>query len=116
MQGRRSMAGQFSRKRSISNGGRADPGGTSFAWARSRAGTALGLLPGLLLMSTVGHQIFRFIVAPSPDGLLMLAGAAHRRAQRRRMPRHRAILCTVSMRDRRRPAFHLSLRQPQQQR
>ena len=40
------------------------------------AGTALGLLPGLLLMSTVGHQIFRFIVAPSTAGLLMLAGAA----------------------------------------
>jgi phospholipase D1/2 len=40
------------------------------------AGTALGLLPGLLLMSTVGHQIFRFIVAPSATGLLVLAGAA----------------------------------------
>jgi phospholipase D1/2 len=39
-------------------------------------GTALGLLPGLLLMSTVGHQIFRFIVAPSASGLLILAGAA----------------------------------------
>ena len=27
-------------------------------------------------MSTVGHQIFRFIVAPSATGLLVLAGAA----------------------------------------
>jgi uncharacterized membrane protein YdjX (TVP38/TMEM64 family) len=39
-------------------------------------GTALGLLPGLLLMSALGHQIFRFIIAPTAADLLPLAVAA----------------------------------------
>jgi phospholipase D1/2 len=39
-------------------------------------GTALGLLPGLLLLSTLGYQIFRFIVAPSVADFLLLSGAA----------------------------------------
>ena len=39
-------------------------------------GTALGLLPGLLLMSALGYQIFRFILAPSAADFLLLAAAA----------------------------------------
>ena len=39
-------------------------------------GTALGLLPGLLLMSALGYQIFRFIVAPSAADFVLLAGGA----------------------------------------
>lgn len=39
-------------------------------------GTVLGLLPGLLLMSALGYQIFRFIVAPTAADLVLLAGAA----------------------------------------
>jgi phospholipase D1/2 len=38
-------------------------------------GTALGLLPGLLTLSLVGHQIFRVIAQPSPADFLMLAAA-----------------------------------------
>ena len=40
------------------------------------AGTALGLLPGLLVMSALGYQIFRFVVAPSALDFLLLAGGA----------------------------------------
>ena len=40
------------------------------------AGTALGLLPGLLVMSALGYQIFRFLVAPSALDFLVLAGGA----------------------------------------
>ena len=39
-------------------------------------GTALGLLPGLLVMSALGYQIFRFIVAPSAADFVLLAGGA----------------------------------------
>ena len=39
-------------------------------------GTVLGLLPGLLLMSALGYQIFRVIVAPTGADFLLLAGAA----------------------------------------
>jgi phospholipase D1/2 len=39
-------------------------------------GTALGLLPGLLLMSALGHQIFRFIIAPTAADIVPLAVAA----------------------------------------
>ena len=38
-------------------------------------GTALGLLPGLLTLSLVGHQIFRVIAQPSPADFLMLTAA-----------------------------------------
>ena len=38
-------------------------------------GTVLGLLPGLLVMSALGYQIFRFLVAPTASDLLALAGA-----------------------------------------
>jgi phospholipase D1/2 len=38
-------------------------------------GTTLGLLPGLLTLSLVGHQIFRFFAQPSPADFLMLAAA-----------------------------------------
>ena len=37
-------------------------------------GTVLGLLPGLLLMSALGYQIFRFIVDPTVADLALLAG------------------------------------------
>jgi uncharacterized membrane protein YdjX (TVP38/TMEM64 family) len=40
------------------------------------AGTVLGLLPGLLVMSALGYQIFRFLVAPSAIDFLVLAGGA----------------------------------------
>jgi phospholipase D1/2 len=40
------------------------------------AGTALGLLPGLLAMSALGHQIFRFIVDPNPADFALLIAAA----------------------------------------
>jgi phospholipase D1/2 len=40
------------------------------------AGTVLGLLPGLLVMSALGHQLLSFMVAPTTSGLLMLAGGA----------------------------------------
>ena len=39
-------------------------------------GTALGLLPGLLLMSALGYQIFRFMVEPSFTDFLLVAGGA----------------------------------------
>lgn len=39
-------------------------------------GTVLGLLPGLLLMSALGYQIFRVIVAPTGADFVLLAGAA----------------------------------------
>ena len=39
-------------------------------------GTTLGLLPGLLLMSALGYQIFRFMVEPSFTDFLLLAGGA----------------------------------------
>jgi uncharacterized membrane protein YdjX (TVP38/TMEM64 family) len=38
-------------------------------------GTVLGLLPGLLVMSSLGHQLFSFMVAPTTSGFLVLAGA-----------------------------------------
>jgi uncharacterized membrane protein YdjX (TVP38/TMEM64 family) len=38
-------------------------------------GTALGLLPGLLTLSLVGHQIFRVIAQPTPADFFMLAAA-----------------------------------------
>jgi phospholipase D1/2 len=40
------------------------------------AGTALGLLPGLLAMSALGHQIFRFIIDPNPADFALLIAAA----------------------------------------
>ena len=39
-------------------------------------GTVLGLLPGLLLMSALGYQIYRFLIAPTAADLALLAGAA----------------------------------------
>lgn len=39
-------------------------------------GTALGLLPGLLAMSALGHQIFRFIIDPNPADFGLLIAAA----------------------------------------
>jgi phospholipase D1/2 len=36
-------------------------------------GTVLGLLPGLLVMSALGHQLFAFVVAPTPASFLLLA-------------------------------------------
>ena len=39
-------------------------------------GTVLGLLPGLLLMSALGYQIYRFLIAPTATDLALLAGAA----------------------------------------
>ena len=38
-------------------------------------GTALGLLPGLIAMSTLGHQLLRAIVDPNATDLAMLGGA-----------------------------------------
>jgi uncharacterized membrane protein YdjX (TVP38/TMEM64 family) len=38
-------------------------------------GTALGLLPGLLTLSLVGHQIFRVVAQPTPADFVMLAAA-----------------------------------------
>jgi phospholipase D1/2 len=40
------------------------------------AGTALGLLPGLFLMSALGHQLFSFMLAPSTTGFAVLVGGA----------------------------------------
>jgi phosphatidylserine/phosphatidylglycerophosphate/cardiolipin synthase-like enzyme/uncharacterized membrane protein YdjX (TVP38/TMEM64 family) len=39
-------------------------------------GTTLGLLPGLLLMSVLGYQVFRFMTEPSLTDFLLVAGAA----------------------------------------
>ena len=39
-------------------------------------GTALGILPGLLLLSALGHQIFRALADPSLLQLALLAAAA----------------------------------------
>ena len=39
-------------------------------------GTVLGLLPGLLLMSALGYQIYRFLIAPTVADVALLAGAA----------------------------------------
>jgi uncharacterized membrane protein YdjX (TVP38/TMEM64 family) len=38
-------------------------------------GTALGLLPGLLVLSALGHQLFQILVAPSAGAYALLAGA-----------------------------------------
>jgi phospholipase D1/2 len=38
-------------------------------------GTALGLLPGLLALSALGHQIFRVIIDPSRGEVVLLVGA-----------------------------------------
>jgi phosphatidylserine/phosphatidylglycerophosphate/cardiolipin synthase-like enzyme/uncharacterized membrane protein YdjX (TVP38/TMEM64 family) len=38
------------------------------------AGTALGMLPGLVMISAVGHQIARVLTAPSASDLAILAG------------------------------------------
>ena len=39
-------------------------------------GTTLGLLPGLLLMSVLGYQVFRFMTEPSLIDFLLVAGGA----------------------------------------
>ena len=39
-------------------------------------GTTLGLLPGLLLMSVLGYQVFRFMTEPNLTDFLLVAGAA----------------------------------------
>ena len=39
-------------------------------------GTILGLLPGLLLMSALGYQVFRFMAEPSLIDFLLVAGGA----------------------------------------
>lgn len=39
------------------------------------AGTLLGMLPGLIMISAVGHQIARILTAPSASELALLAGA-----------------------------------------
>jgi len=39
------------------------------------AGTLLGMLPGLILISAVGHQIARIMTAPTTAGIALLAAA-----------------------------------------
>jgi phospholipase D1/2 len=39
------------------------------------AGTALGMLPGLVVLSVLGHQIMRIITYPTPADLALLAAA-----------------------------------------
>ena len=39
------------------------------------AGTALGMLPGLVVLSVLGHQIMRIITDPTPADLALLAAA-----------------------------------------
>jgi phospholipase D1/2 len=39
------------------------------------AGTILGMLPGLLLLSALGHQIMRIVSAPTPVEFALLSGA-----------------------------------------
>ena len=39
-------------------------------------GTILGLLPGLMLMSALGYQVFRFMAEPSLIDFLLVAGGA----------------------------------------
>ncbi len=51
-------------------------GASSIRFVDYVAGTVLGLLPGLLLMSALGYQIYRFLVAPTAADLALLAGAA----------------------------------------
>jgi phosphatidylserine/phosphatidylglycerophosphate/cardiolipin synthase-like enzyme/uncharacterized membrane protein YdjX (TVP38/TMEM64 family) len=51
-------------------------GASSIRFVDYVAGTILGLLPGLLLMSALGYQIYRFLIAPTPADLTLLAGAA----------------------------------------
>ena len=38
-------------------------------------GTLLGMLPGLILISAVGHQIALILTAPTAGGIALLAGA-----------------------------------------
>jgi uncharacterized membrane protein YdjX (TVP38/TMEM64 family) len=38
-------------------------------------GTLLGLAPGLLVMSALGHQVFRVLTEPTPFEILLLLGA-----------------------------------------
>jgi phospholipase D1/2 len=51
-------------------------GASSIRFVDYVAGTVLGLLPGMLLMSALGYQIYRFLVAPTAADLALLAGAA----------------------------------------
>jgi len=51
-------------------------GASSIRFADYVVGTVLGLLPGLLLMSALGYQIYRFLIAPTAVDLVLLAGAA----------------------------------------
>jgi len=51
-------------------------GASSIRFVDYLAGTVLGLLPGLLLMSALGYQIYRFLIAPTAADLVLLAGAA----------------------------------------
>jgi phospholipase D1/2 len=37
-------------------------------------GTAMGMLPGIFVMSVLGHQLSEIILHPSPVSLAMLAG------------------------------------------
>jgi phosphatidylserine/phosphatidylglycerophosphate/cardiolipin synthase-like enzyme/uncharacterized membrane protein YdjX (TVP38/TMEM64 family) len=39
-------------------------------------GTVLGLLPGLIVMSALGHQLFSFIMQPTPGSFALLAAGA----------------------------------------
>jgi uncharacterized membrane protein YdjX (TVP38/TMEM64 family) len=49
-------------------------GACGIALADYMIGTAIGLLPGLLIMSAMGYQIFRFVTDPDPASFLLLAG------------------------------------------
>jgi phospholipase D1/2 len=51
-------------------------GASSIRFVDYIVGTILGLLPGLLLMSALGYQIYRFVIAPTGLDLIALAAGA----------------------------------------
>jgi phosphatidylserine/phosphatidylglycerophosphate/cardiolipin synthase-like enzyme/uncharacterized membrane protein YdjX (TVP38/TMEM64 family) len=51
-------------------------GASSIRFVDYIVGTILGLLPGLLLMSALGYQMYRFVIAPTGLDLIALAAGA----------------------------------------